>query len=285
MDHTRPGASVTAGFISARIHTTTSVQQGFSTASATMPVQQGFVSVSDRYDELMAEAKLDKRLGSQEQKQQQKKSETALTAPKGRKRQIEGQGGIASFFQQGRTLKKQKEEAEPQRALREISNMPEHRTSASAVCVSASSTTSSVGFMTARQRQTSSLTTHKPRSTPMLSRPSTSTLRSIATSRDDGENAEDPHHRHQGKYVFLSSSPAKPEERDEPHPPPVHDDDDDDDDDDDATTRTSAEQHVASEFQPASSFHTTSMQSLQAPQRRTLGVRRSMNGWAARMGR
>ncbi|KXL44277.1 hypothetical protein M433DRAFT_28954, partial [Acidomyces richmondensis BFW] len=33
-------------------------------------------------------------------------------------------------------------------------------------------------------------------------------------------------------------------------------------------------------FRPASTFHTTSMQQL-APQRRTLGVRRSLQGWNA----
>ncbi|KAF2215069.1 hypothetical protein CERZMDRAFT_82929 [Cercospora zeae-maydis SCOH1-5] len=199
-----------ASFVSALTHTTTSVQQGFSTATATMPVQQGFVSVAARYDELMEQAqlrKVDKRV---EQKQQQIKTEepsTTAAAPKGRKRQIAGQGSIASFFSNSNVsgtgstaLKKQKsttsvEEEEgaagsslpsmstasttasskPQ-PLREISNIPDARSSAFSKA--------RVDCMTARQV---GLPTHKPRSTPMFSKPasSSSAMQTAASRRHD----------------------------------------------------------------------------------------------------
>lgn len=307
----KPGQSLShAGFVTAQTHATTSVQQGFSTATATMPVQQGFVSVAARYDELMEQAqlrKVDKRV---EQKQQQDKTESSTSAsasaaiPKGRKRQIAGQGSIASFFSNSNNtgtgpaaLKKQKSNASVEEGdagldisskstasattgrraqpLREISNISDTR----------GTTATAAGFMTAKQR---GLPTHKPRSTPMFSKPASSMQMAGGRPRQNYENNDsinggddDAVHREE-KYVFLSSSPAKPE--------PDHDTE--------VSSATASNREPGSNaggyseaFQPASTFHATSMSSLAAKsapsqqQRKTLGVRRSMNGWAARMNR
>lgn len=297
---TRLGTSSTAGFTSARMHTVTSVQQGFSTDSATMPVQPGFVSVSDRYEELMEAAqmrKLDKRIENQEQKKQQNPSETA---PKGRKRQIECQGNISSFFQQNGGLKRQKSsESKNGRSqpLRELSNLAECRgtttssNTASSSLSSSSSSSSAVSFLTARQSH--GLSTHRPLSTPMYTRPSypTSSLRSRAVgicTPEDRENHDDDddddNHSRQGqkKYLFLSSSPAKPpEEEGEKEEESLPQDEKSATDNDNNSVVVNA-----SGFRPASTFHSTSMQQEVQPRRqKTLGVRRSMNGWAARMSR
>ena len=69
-------------------------------------------------------------------------------------------------------------------------------------------------------------------------------------------------------YAFLSSSPPKP-------PSPCAKDPREDDTTPSASVRENA-------TRPASTFHTTSVQQVGA--RRTLGVKRSMNGWTARGG-
>ncbi|KXT03827.1 hypothetical protein AC578_8923 [Pseudocercospora eumusae] len=244
-DHSRSGSSYT-GFVSSRTSVATTMQQNFSTANATIPVQQGFHSVAARYDELMEQAqikKLEQRAAEQEKKAQQKPEEQ----PKGRKRQIEGQGSIASFFK--RPCASPERDVEPsvpgnpastRPVLQPLRNAQELRPTA--------------GFMTASQQMPS----HKPRSTPMLSKPTISR----SASREDGENAG-------GKYVFLSSSPQPPDPEHEPaieEPPPA--------------PRPAPAVPASNGFRPASTFHTTSMQQQSsAPVRKTLGVRRSMHGW------
>ncbi|EME89090.1 uncharacterized protein MYCFIDRAFT_76457 [Pseudocercospora fijiensis CIRAD86] len=204
-DHSRSGSSYT-GFVSSRTTATTTMQQNFSTANATIP-------------------KLDQRAAEQEKKAQQNPEQQ----PKGRKRQIEGQGSIASFFKKPRPSP----EREPLR------NPQELRPTAA-------------GFMTASQKMPSS---HKPRSTPILSKPNISR----SASQADGENAG-------GKYVFLSSSPPPLDPEDEEPPPPPRP----------APPAIPA----LNGFRPASTFHTTSMQQQSsASVRKTLGVKRSMNGW------
>ncbi|KAF7197133.1 ATP-dependent DNA helicase srs2 [Pseudocercospora fuligena] len=244
-DHSRSGSSYT-GFVSSRTSVTTTMQQNFSTANATIPVQQGFQSVAARYDELMAQAqikKLDQRAAEQEKKAQQKPEQQ----PKGRKRPIEGQGSIASFFKRPcPSPERDVESALPEKpvlnrpALQPLRNTQELQPTA--------------GFMTAIQKMPS----HKPRSTPMLSKPTISR----SASREDGENAG-------GKYVFLSSSPPPPDPEDEPiieEPPPA--------------PRHAPAVPALNGFRPASTFHTTSMQQQSSgPVRKTLGVKRSMNGW------
>jgi len=240
--------------------------------------------------------KLDKRIENQEQKKQQNPSETA---PKGRKRQIEGQGNISSFFQQNGGLKRQKSsESKNGRSqpLRELSNLAECRgtTSSSNTAsssFSSSSSSSAVSFLTARQSH--GLSTHRPLSTPMYTRPSypTSSLRSRAVgictpedreNHDDDDDDDDHNRQGQKKYLFLSSSPAKPlEEEGEKEEESLPQDEKSATDNDNNSVAVNA-----SGFRPASTFHSTSMQQEVQPRRqKTLGVRRSMNGWAARMNR
>ena len=71
-------------------------------------------------------------------------------------------------------------------------------------------------------------------------------------------------------YPFLSSSPPRPPSPIPPERDPLEDN---------TTSSASARENAT---RPASTFHTTSMQQVGA--RRTLGVKRSMNGWAARGG-
>lgn len=94
---------------------------------------------------------------------------------------------------------------------------------------------------------------HRPRSTPMMNKP---------VHRDE---SEDTH-----SYTFLSSSPPKPEV-------------DDDNDDNNSMRETTGHDDAkadAEQMRPAITFHTTSVANA-VPQRRTLGVRRSLQGWSA----
>jgi len=237
------GASVpTAGFTTASV-TMQQQQQGFSTASVTL--KPGFTSVTERYEELMEQTRLqgvDKRA---------KKAKIEVEdKPKGRKRhQLEGQGSINSFFaKQPRTQPKQEHQLErrplehlPQQPLREPCN-------ASADLSSKASAPRLTG-----------LPQHKPRTAPLFSKPPMSTVSNSVASNDH--------------YIFLSSSPPLPE-NEENHTSdtlPISD-------------ATHNEGIATAKTRPAPTFHTTSMQSA-GIQRRTLGVRRSLNGWNARGGK
>ncbi|KAK5012215.1 hypothetical protein LTR60_004499, partial [Cryomyces antarcticus] len=99
---------------------------------------------------------------------------------------------------------------------------------------------------------------YKPRSAQMVGRP-------CGLMPDHNVRAKD--------YVFLSSSPVKPE------------------DDIDSTASASPVSPVKNssigkgDMRPATTFHTTSLAGTNAqstPQRRTLGTRRSLHGWSAR---
>ncbi|WPG97664.1 UvrD-helicase-domain-containing protein [Acrodontium crateriforme] len=224
----------------------TSMQQtdGFSTASATM--KSGFVSVASKYEELMEQSAIRKI---------ERRTETAAKVvdenPKGRKRQIDGQSSIATFFSNAAakserlpasppsTLKRPGPplpEDRPKRPLNEISNMQFSRPDQ---LISKSS----------------SSMPYKPRTAPLSSRPS-----QVQVEDDAGSG---------NSYVFLSSSPEKPE-RNEPSVP---------------ANVQSADSSNGSEqpkIRPAATFHTTSMQRIGQPQRKTLGMRRSLHGWSAR---
>merc|ERR1712070_1017172 len=90
-DHGRSSSNVPAAVFSTAA-VTMQQQQGFSTATATL--KPGFTSVSEKYEELMEEA----RMKSIDKRSEQAPKPPAEEKPKGRKRQIEGQGTIQSFF-------------------------------------------------------------------------------------------------------------------------------------------------------------------------------------------
>ncbi|CAK4031585.1 ATP-dependent DNA helicase [Lecanosticta acicola] len=212
----RPAAWVNSGSV------TMQHQQGFSTASATM---SGFTSVADRYNEIMEQAtltKIDKRAEEREQSTQ---------ASKGKKRPIEGQGSIATFF-----AKRSRPTAEIAPASNaKFSSQPLRDVSGRAI--------NNEPQLRPEQREV--LASHKPRSQPMLSRPS---------ARPEQEN--DKH------VMFLSSSPERPAS-DEPA------------DREEVDARPTL-------MRPATTFHTTSMGKAAPGQKKTLGVRRSVQGqWNA----
>jgi DNA helicase-2/ATP-dependent DNA helicase PcrA len=246
-DRGKPTAA-TAGFTSARMHTSSAMHE-LSTASATIPVQKGFVSVASRYDELMEQAqlrKIDKRAVDHPQPQE-------ADASSSRKRQVEGRGTIASFFSKRQRQPAVDEEASSaSRNVQPVTRMPPQ------VQQDVSNTAEREkpgGVTTASHTLTS---THKPRSTPMGNRP----------GRSKPQERENQH-----RYILLSSSPTKPEtamssggqENVEP----------------DAPGKEQPSTKAFSAFKPSSTLHTTSMDP-SAPQRRTLGVRRSLQGWNAR---
>lgn len=217
-------------------------QQGFSTSSATMTT--GFVSVKANYDELMEKNRLDAI-----DKRAEAREKNDIEPPKGRKRQIDGQGTISSSF----AKRRQPSQAEEHNSagndssfksatqlvkppLREISNVNQ------------------VARHDPLPAKSAFSTTHKLRTAPLLRRPPPQPAVS------------------DGGYVFFSSSPPGPEP------------------DENRASVTGLTDEVedikGSRFhtKPATTFHTTSVQSLAsaAPRVRRLGAKPGFNGWANR---
>ena len=212
--------------------TTMQSQQSFSMPAA--PMQTGFTSVTERYEELVEQAKVN-RIDKRAEESKNKQNDTT-TASKGRKRQIEGQGSISNFFKRPKEDTKAAEQPEPPRPLREVPNVANRR---------APATISTVW---------QPMPQHKPRATPMSTRPQPK----VSDDMDDG------------RYVFLSSSPHKGDEEQKEAP------------ESNAEEQNERQPATSTSFRPASTFHTTSMSTVSGPQRKTLGVRRSMQGWNAR---
>ena len=212
------------------------MQQGFSTASTA--IQPGFISVKAQYEELMEKAVLQK----VDKRAQQSDVVKAEEQPKGRKRQIEGQGSIASFFGK-------RSRPEPVVESRSIA------------AVSTSQPLHEIRNPASDQRPrtaaiwNSSRPQHKPRNAPLYSKPN-----NVAHAKGASDD----------NYMFLSSSPPKQESNENARSDTVP-----------TSDAACGEGSDMSKARPASTFHTTSMQSL-APQRKTLGVRLSRDGWANR---
>lgn len=234
-------------------------QQGFSTASATL--KTGFVSAAARYEELVDEG----RLKSMDRRAEQiAKDKEALEKPKGRKRQIDGQGTLASFF--GKRSKPSPPEEGEEDDITALPTLPRRVNGPLATPLSELCNFQNRRGMSRSNVNASSLATqYKPRNTPFISRPA-------------GINSSLLEENDAGQYVWLSSSPYRPTEEDEGA----------------AETRGSAifaaedtvDENVADQSRPAATFHTTSM-SVQrnVSKRRTLGMRRSLNGWSTRSGK
>lgn len=188
----------------------------------------GFSSVSNQYEELMqkqeriTQQRLDKKLDA---------AGKELAKPKGRKRQIEGQGTLSSFFG-----KRPKDDARPSLhpstsdtvVLRDITNV---------------STEDNVPVV----RSFDLPKMHRSiRSEPLRKRPGAFSA---------------PRVRDTQAYVFLSSSPTKPEE-----------------DEKQQEDMPALQSLPPPQFKAASTLHTTSLGGLTAT-RKTLGVKRSLSGW------
>jgi DNA helicase II / ATP-dependent DNA helicase PcrA len=205
----------------------------------------GFVSVKASFEDILEQNKLnaiDKRAETRRQ--------TEADLPKGRKRQIEGQGSIDGFFakrQQSTSLRAAPHTFDHARgmaseSLKPLQDITNQNLTESAVRAGARAMLSSL---------------HKPRPEPMRSLPPVNTATRPA-SRD---------------YLFLSSSPPRREDEENSAP------------DDLSTEKVNRpQQQPDSGFKPASTFHTTSMQSIQqtAQRGKRYGVRPSFNGWANR---
>ncbi|KAM0717699.1 hypothetical protein Q7P37_007551 [Cladosporium fusiforme] len=271
------------------------------TASVTMQQQQqenratipnpnqfasGFISVKSMTDKIQSEQEEEKRLRALDKRALAVERAAQGQAPKGRKRQIEGQGTISSFFG-----KKARTSTET-----ETSELPEgsHAAAAAARTQPASLTRT----VSAPLRDVSNLNTninnpaqhplssnskplaalhqHRVRAAPLAQR------RTLEHSSSDPVKTQPAH-----GYVFVSSPPPEERERD------IKAAEEGDEEDEVAgrghpktrvpvaatTTSTSG----VSSFKPASTFHSTSMSSV--PSRgRTLGLGR-MKPWSARGGK
>ncbi|KAK6428720.1 ATP-dependent DNA helicase srs2 [Oleoguttula sp. CCFEE 5521] len=211
----------------------------------------GFTSVKDRFQSLMEEQeekqtlRLDRLAGKHQDGQ----------GPKGKKRQIEGQGSIATFFGK---KPKMVEEAQPTmmpeselpvslppyaRPLRDISNLnPEPIR------------------WTKPAGKPASLLAHKPRTAPLYKR-QPATHEGVRQSASVSESLT-------SSSVAVSTGHLNESEIDaDPRPAPPN------------TTPA-----ALPPFRPPASLHTTSMQAV-AARGPTLGMRRSMQGWGSRGGK
>jgi DNA helicase-2/ATP-dependent DNA helicase PcrA len=215
----------------------------------------GFVSVKSKFGEIAQQREEENRLRALDKRAAEQSKIVQDKAPKGAKRQIEGQGTISSFFG-----KRPRTDDAPVAASQVTHRLPP---------ASFSKTSS------APLRDVSNI--NKPRdSHPLSSSKPLETLQhrvrvapSSIQRKPLTHSTSDPTVRPANGYVFLSSPPPQPEEEDDPEPPKVE-----------APKITTS--HTSS-FKPASTFHTTSMNSVPS-QRRTLGLGK-MKPWSARGGK
>ncbi|KAI7235171.1 UvrD-helicase-domain-containing protein [Hortaea werneckii] len=254
-DHGRSSSKVPAAVFSTAA-VTMQQQQGFSTATATL--KPGFTSVSEKYEELMEEA----RMKSIDKRSEQAQRPLPEEKPKGRKRQIEGQGTIQSFFnKRNRPAEEQNTDKSKDEGIN--SNSRPSKQPLQEVHIFQSSSTGN-----ARAARGFHPPNHKPRTAPLHWQPA------LQADRDP----PNPHN----DYMFLSSSPPPAEKNEEESTGSVPNQD--------PRIDTNADEPTSNQsaFRPASTLHTTSIQRAAAagPQpRRTLGVKMSFNGWANRGGK
>ena len=260
----------------------------YSISTTTLPsVNNGFTSAKD-LRVLQQEAENIRMLVSAQNAtagtaayQEAKKVETKATRPKAVKSRSAGQGSIASFFQQPGSVTLAGSDIPNARfASLNRSNSAFSQTTPKAQSLNRSNSTSSSSFMQQaplsnisnipsnpsqplRSYQPPSLSAHRPRNAPMVSKPQ--------KSAQDIDNK---------KYILLSSSPVKPDENQH----------------DEITERPDTESNnmpksptktvpAVSGFRPAATFHTTSMGQLQnraVPQKRRLGMGGGFQGWSVK---
>jgi DNA helicase-2/ATP-dependent DNA helicase PcrA len=225
---------------------------GFSMATTTMQIAKGgFTSAKDlgNLQAMQREAERIRELASARDAEtgeaaykEAKKAELKPARTKTVKPRATGQGAITNFFKRsGSTLSEEPEPPAPSRA-------PTLQRSQSSLSRQIPlNDISNVQPSAPRPYQPLLIPTHKLQTRPILTKP----------RRPEPENTG---------YVFLSSSPVKPEaeERQEPESP--------------------VKQTSASGVRPASTFHTTSMSHVQnqTAQRKTLGARRTMQPWSVK---
>ena len=212
----------------------------------------GFVSVKMKFGELMEKGE-DQRLAALDKRALEQSKIVQDKAPKGGKRQIEGQGTISSFF--GKKPRTGDAPVTISQITRPLPPASIFKTSSAPL------------------RDVSNI--NKPRETHPLSSKPLSTLQHRVRAapsiqrRPLAHSTSDPTARTDNSYVFLSSPPPQPEEEDDPEPVKVE-------------LPKVVTSHTSS-FKPASTFHSTSMNGIPS-QRRTLGLGK-MKPWNARGGK
>jgi DNA helicase-2/ATP-dependent DNA helicase PcrA len=212
----------------------------------------GFVSVKSNYGKIMQEQE-EKRMLALDKRAAEQQKVIQDQVPKGRKRQIEGQGTIASFFG------KKPRTGEANVTTSQIAQQPPPASiskTSSAPLRDVSNINKPLNNHPLSSKPLSSLH-HRVRAAPLVQR------RPVAHSRSD------PTVKPDSGYVFLSSPPPQPEEEDDPEPA-------------EAELPKVTASHTSS-FKPASTFHSTSMNNIPT-QRRTLGIGK-MKPWSARGGK
>lgn len=221
----------------------TTLQQGFA-STGPAPISAGFTSVRAHYDGLMAQARL--------QRVDRRTEECLNNDVKtiGRKRQIEGQGSLSKFLN-GR---QQSFQSNKTSNIAIAADRSPKRLKYPLGEVKNLPITYAPNINSLKDVDTPKELLHKPRSEPLSSR--------LAMARKDAGATS-----HDRYGPLLSSSPLRTENDEHPAI--------------DLASDVQNRDLGSTRFRPASTFHTTSMQQL-APQRRTLGVRRSLQGWNAR---
>jgi DNA helicase-2/ATP-dependent DNA helicase PcrA len=212
----------------------------------------GFVSVKSAYGKVVQEQE-EQRLLALDRRAQEQEKVAQGQAPKGRKRQIEGQGTISSFF--GKKPRAGELTQAPSQVMQQLPPAPIFRKS-SAPLRDVSNINNPREIRPLSSKPLSALR-HRVRAAPLVQR------------KPLEHSTSDPTIRTDNGYVFLSSPPPPPEEEDNPEPAK-------------AEPPRAAVSHTSS-FKPASTFHSTSMNPI--PSRgRTLGLGR-MKPWNARGGK
>jgi DNA helicase-2/ATP-dependent DNA helicase PcrA len=214
----------------------------------------GFVSVKSKFGEIAQQREEESRLRALDKRAAEQSKIVNDKAPKGAKRQIEGQGTISSFF--GKKARTDDVSVAVSQAAHRLPPASVSKTSPAPL------------------RDVSNI--NKPRdSNPLSSSKPLSTLQHRVRAapsihrRPLTQSTSDPTVRPDNGYIFLSSPPPQLEEEDDPEPPKVE------------PPKITAS-HTSS-FKPASTFHSTSMSSVPS-QRRTLGLGK-MKPWSARGGK
>ncbi|EAT92450.2 hypothetical protein SNOG_00955 [Parastagonospora nodorum SN15] len=247
---------------------------GFSMASTTMHgAKPGFTTARDLGDlqAMQREAERVRMLATandaergRKAYQEDKKAETKPAQAKKTKPRAAGQGAITNFFAK-RSVSTPSEDTE------QVPPLPTASLQRSQSSLSSNTPLydiSNVQSSTVRQPkpyQSLALPNYKLQNRPMASKP---------------KRTEPPPDMENTRYVLLSSSPVKPDwedttvgsadkEQEQAPPSPV---------------KQSSSFVSSSGFRAASAFHTTSMNQVQnqAAQRKTLGTRRTMQGWSVK---
>ncbi|KAM0702371.1 hypothetical protein Q7P35_011281 [Cladosporium inversicolor] len=213
----------------------------------------GFVSVKSKFGEIAQQREEESRLRALDKRAAEQSKIVQDKAPKSAKRQIEGQGTISSFFG-----KKPRMGGAPVTTSQVTQQLPPASfTKSSAPLRDVSNINKARDCNPLSSSKPLATLQHRVRAAPSIHR------------RPLAHSTSDPTTRTDNSYVFLSSPPPQPEEEPGPEPPKVE------------LPKVSVS-HTSS-FKPASTFHSTSMNSIPS-QRRTLGLGK-MKPWSARGGK